>query len=256
MTTRLSAPRDLLDRIAMRQRWHDLLFLHWQIDPNAIQRLLPAGLEVDLYEGRTYVGLVPFRMTGVCPSWFAPVPGISDMLECNVRTYVRPAGGGAKGVWFFSLDAGNAVAVAAARACYALPYFFAKMRQTEERSVDTAGRWRRRVHYTTDRVYPSAPPAGCRVVYEPTGGVAPAAVGSIEEFLLERYVLYAYRGKRLLAARVHHDPYQISPALLHYLQETLISAAGIARPDDPPLVHYSRSIVTEASGLVRVRSDI
>ena len=72
----------------MRQRWADLLFLHWSVPPESLRPLLPSGLVLDTFEGRAYVGLVPFTMTGVRPVWFPAVPGLSNFHETNVRTYV------------------------------------------------------------------------------------------------------------------------------------------------------------------------
>ncbi len=105
----------------MRQRWLHLLFLHWTAPAAALQRLLPAGLEVDVHEGRAYVSLVPFTIRGVRP----PL----SFHEVNLRTYVRCAGG-PPGVWFFSLDAASRLAVLGARAWYRLPYHHARMRMT------------------------------------------------------------------------------------------------------------------------------
>ena len=106
----------------MRQRWSDLLFLHWPIEPHLIQQLLPDDLIVDTFDGVAYVGVVAFRMTHVGLSWFTPVPGTSAFLECNVRTYVRQNDCTLPGVWFFSLDAANALMATMARATYSLPW--------------------------------------------------------------------------------------------------------------------------------------
>ncbi len=240
-----------MEQIVMRQQWHDLLFMHWPVASDSVQKLLPPGLIVNKFQGNAYVGLVPFRMTGVSPALLAPVWGLSDLLECNVRTYVRRVDGTAPGVWFFSLDAAGIVAVAVARAAFALPYFYAKMHQADLREHDPGGRWRRQVSYTTTRMHPGARGGYCRAVYElPGGAVAPAVPGSLDEFLIERYLLYARRADKLYCGRVHHAPYQIEPVELMHLQETLIAAAGIARPDTrPPLVHYSRRVVVEVSPL-------
>src|SRR5437899_4813896 len=49
---------------AMRQSWRDLTFLHWRSDPSAIRPLVPAELQLDLYDGAAWVGLVPFLIRG------------------------------------------------------------------------------------------------------------------------------------------------------------------------------------------------
>src|SRR4051794_36864353 len=107
------ASRDPIDRIAptvrpdrrpvMRQNWHHLLFLHWALPPDQVRALVPESLDLDLYEGQAYVGLVPFTMTGVRPVWSPPIAPISNFHETNVRTYVHVEGRN-PGVWFFSLD--------------------------------------------------------------------------------------------------------------------------------------------------------
>ena len=113
-------------RAVMRQRWADLLFLHWPVAPETLQPLLPPGLTLDTFEGQAYVGLVPFTMTGVRPVWAPPVRWLSNFHETNVRTYVHREGKD-PGVWFFSLDAANSIAVRIARAAWKLPYHYARM---------------------------------------------------------------------------------------------------------------------------------
>ena len=131
-----SLPIDPVDRLApavrpprravMRQNWRHLLFLHWVVSPERLRPLVPAGLDLDLFEGRAYVGLVPFTMTDVRPLWAPAVAGLSNFHETNARTYVHRAGRD-PGVWFFSLDAANPVAVALARAFFHLPYHHARI---------------------------------------------------------------------------------------------------------------------------------
>src|ERR1035438_5372484 len=98
---------------AMRMRWLDLLFAHWTADPALLRRFIPPALDLDLFDGRAYVGAVPFRMEGVTPRGFPDIPGLHAFPELNLRTYVKA--GGKPGVWFFSLDAGQKVAVRVAR---------------------------------------------------------------------------------------------------------------------------------------------
>src|SRR5260370_520901 len=108
----------------MFQRWLHLLFLHWPVSPEIVQMTLPKGLQVDTFEGNAWVGIVPFFMQGVRPAGFISFPGISNFLELNLRTYVRDANG-RPGIWFYSLDANQPLAVCLARATFALPYEFA-----------------------------------------------------------------------------------------------------------------------------------
>lgn len=230
----------------MRQNWRTLLFLHWEVDPAVVQSLLPPGLTVDTFEEKTYVGLVPFTMRDVRPIWSPAVRGLSHFHECNVRVYVHHQGKD-PGVWFFSLDAANPIAVGLARALFKLPYYFARMSLTERDGTIT---------YATERIAPDpvraleGGPVGCTVRYTPTGTPKPAPLGTLEYFLAERYILYTHDGKNLYSGRVHHTPYPLQTATVHTLTDTLIAAGGIllpegAREPDIPLAHYSAGVDVE-----------
>jgi uncharacterized protein YqjF (DUF2071 family) len=237
--------------VIMRQQWRELLFLHWTVEPESVQRLLPPPLEVDLYEGAAYVGLVLFTMRGVRPVGFPPVPGLSDFHETNVRTYVT-FGGREPGVWFFSLDAANSVAVWLARAWFHLPYHRAGM-FLERETIGEAGSGQiASLLYAGNRRWPGPIPASYLIRAELTGPPRPADPGSLLEFLAERYVLYAMGKRHLYQGRVHHDPYPLQDAVVTTLDENLIAAAGLLRPDSPPLAHFSAGVDVRIEPLRRV----
>ncbi|HWE39818.1 MAG TPA: DUF2071 domain-containing protein [Isosphaeraceae bacterium] len=228
----------------MRQRWAALLFLHWEVEPDALRSLLPPGLELDTFEGRAFVGLVPFTMTGVRPRPLPAVPGLSSFHEVNVRTYVHYRGQG-PGVWFFSLDAANAVAVKLARWSYHLPYYHAAMTlDPTDRDIQAAlDRGESpTIDFASERLAPGPRPASCRVRYRPEGTPRPAPSGTLEHFLIERYLLYACADGRLYRGRVHHPPYPVQSARVEALDETLVAAAGVARPATEPLGHFAREV--------------
>src|SRR5438874_4486859 len=169
-------------QVVMRQDWHHLLFLHWEIPPSELQALLPAGLDLDTFEGKAYVGLVPFTLTGVRPILTPPLPWISSFHEVNVRTYVH-RNGRDPGRWSFSLDASSVIAVAAARAAYKLPYFNALIDFTQ--SVDPMPL----IDFHSRREDPRGQmPANCRTRYQPSeGAITHAAPATLDLFLVERY---------------------------------------------------------------------
>ena len=229
-------------RVVMRQSWHDLLFLHWEVEAEELQKLLPPSLTVDTFEGKAYVGLVPFTMTDVRPIWSPSIPPMSNFHETNVRTYVHVDGAN-PGVWFFSLDAANQIAVKIARALWKLPYHFASMSLRKEGNL---------IRYSTTRLSPPPLPANCKVEYEVVGDVRPALPDTLEFFLAERYLLYAQSGKDLLRGQVYHTPYPLQSAIVKSLEENLVLAAGIHRAQTDPLAHYAKGVNVEVFGLARV----
>lgn len=224
----------------MYQCWNKLLFLHWQVDAVALAKLLPPGLTLDTFEGTAYVGLVPFTMSGIRPRGLPAVSWLSNFHETNVRTYVLD-GNADPGVWFFSLEAANPIAVGIARSWFHLPYYYSRMSVSED-----AQGW---LTYDCERRYSRANAAGCHVVARPTGETEPARLGTLEHFLAERYILYSLRRGRLAKGRVHHASYPLQRAEVVEVEENLLNVAKIVRPDTTPLAHYAAGVSVEVFAL-------
>jgi uncharacterized protein len=234
----------------MRMNWRDLLFLHWPVPADALRALIPPRLELDRFEGTAYVGLVPFTMTGVRPVGVPPVPGLSSFHETNVRTYVR-LGDRDPGVWFFSLDAANRIAVMLARNRFHLPYHYARMfLEHELRSGPDSPA---SILYAGVRHWPGPLPASYAIRATPTGTVQPARAGTLDHFLVERYLLYSIRKNQLYQGRVHHTPYPLQPANLRSLDESLLAAAGLdLSPVTTPIAHFAIGVDVDIFPLQRV----
>jgi uncharacterized protein YqjF (DUF2071 family) len=213
-------------------RWSDLAFLHWPIDPAQIRPMIPDVLEIDTFEDRAWLGIVPFRMEEVHLRFAPPIPTANAFPELNVRTYVRA--GTRRGVWFFSLDAASSVAVRGARLMYNLPYFDAEM------SVERHGE---RIEYRSQRVHGGAPPARLHAIYEPVGPVSLAEEGTLDHFLVERYCLFNVQHSGAAGyIDIHHQRWPLQPATADIGVNTMATAAGITLPETPPLVHFARTI--------------
>jgi uncharacterized protein len=246
---RLSPAERPRRRAVMRQNWRNLLFLHWPIRPDCMRALIPPQLDLDLFEDTAYVGLVPFTMTGVRPVGLPAVWGLSSFHETNLRTYVR-LGNRDPGVWFFSLDAANSIAVRLARKFFHLPYHYARMfMEFDSGATEDASAT---ILYAGVRRWPGPLPASYAIRAAALGPARPARPGTLEHFLIERYVLYAAANGRLNRGRVHHAPYSVQSARVLSLNENLLSAASLEHTGISPLAHFATGVDVEVFALEKI----
>lgn len=221
---RLSARDQPNSAVVMRQEWTHLLFLHWEVDAEMIQARLPKGLFVDTFEGKAYLGLVPFFMEKIRPSYCPPVPGLSWFQELNLRTYVYDKHG-RPGVWFFTLDCNQRLAVKIARSLFHLPYNYAKM--SSEINSDQLVYKARRQKDNQEQVFKY--PRNLTTQQE-------AKAGSLEFFLLERYRLFSQRKNgAIYEGLVHHQPYQYQHIDKAPQPTRLFSLCDFTEPEEPPV---------------------
>lgn len=220
----------LSSRCSMYQRWHDLLFAHWLVEEKNLTELIPSSLQLDKFEGQVWLGVVPFWMSRIRGRGMPSVPYLSRFPEINVRTYVTD--GEKPGVWFFSLDAANALAVQGARRCYHLPYYHARMECRLEEN------W---VHYSSKRIHAKALQAEFIGRYAPVSAVRLVEEGSLEYWLTERYCLYTNdQSGHLCRAEIHHAPWPLQQATGEIEVNSMTNALGIALPETAPLLHFSK----------------
>lgn len=233
------------------QEWRDLLFAHWSLDPALLEPLIPPGLTLDRHEGRAWLGIVPFRMSHVRPRWLPALPWLSHFAELNVRTYVRASQGDPRpGVFFFSLDAANPVAVRLARRFYHLPYVDATMSCQPQPDG--------RIRYNSRRrVTPAAFPGEWIGSYGPKGAVYHAAAGSLEHWLVERYCLYSVDpAGRIHRGEIHHRPWPLQAAQAQIGVNWLFSPGqegihlALQRP--PELLHFVEGLQVLTWGIAPV----
>jgi len=213
----------------MTQIWSDLLFIHWPIEHHLLRKLVSPQLSLDTFDGQCWLGIVPFRMSHVTPRGLPPLPWISQFPELNVRTYITV--NGIAGVYFFSLDAANQLAVALARRFFHLPYFHSQMSCL--RSGDT-------IHYSSHRMHHSTPPAEFVASYRPIAPPTYPQTGTLEHWLTERYCLYTVANQHVFRCDIQHRRWPLQAAELELQSTTIARAAGIQLPDSRPLLHYSQ----------------
>ena len=212
-----------------RQQWRDLLFAHWEVPVAEVRKWVPEPLQIDTFDGKTYIALVPFRMTGVMKRPFPDVPYVSAFTEMNVRVYVTYQN--KPGVWFLSLDADNHLAVWAARRFFDLPYYYAEMgvRHLDQRIAYRSTR-RERGHAFVGE-------------YGPCSDVFLAQKGTLEHWLTERYCLYAERkdGSQW-RTEVHHAPWPLQTGTLEMETQSMFRDYGLQDMGKAPLLHFARFI--------------
>src|SRR5947209_14428592 len=216
----------------MHQRWHDLLFAHWALPPEQVRPLIPRQLELDTFEGKAWVGVIPFWMSGVRFRGMPPIPTASTLPELNVRTYVRaPQEPTKPGVHFFSLDAASVLAVLGARAGAGLPYFWADMH------AEAAGE---EIRYRSVRRQQPRP-AELVARYYPTGPVS-RTKSDLERFVTERYCLYVVRSGRTHRIQIHHLPWPLQPAEADFNVNTMAAVHHIELPPEKPVLQFSKYV--------------
>lgn len=210
----------------MTQTWRDLLFLHWPVTPIQLRRHVPAELEIDLYDGKAWIGIVLFKAQGTRPRFLPPIPGPANFLEVNVRTYVRHKG--KWGVYFFSLDANSRMAVEIASFGGFLPYRHAKM--SFEKIEDE-------IIFKSRVGKKGGPQEKISLEYRFTEERAIST--DLEKWLTERYCLWTKPGQHLLRLDIEHEPWKLKYVDGTITANTMAPYLGTDFKGEKPMAHYA-----------------
>lgn len=189
------------NRCLISQKWSHLLFINFSIAPSTVQKFLPAGVELDTYEGRAYLSIVPFCMSQVRFFGSYPLP-FSTLYELNIRTYVKV--GGNKGIYFFTLDTDHLIASFVAQSFFGLPYRFRPM------------------SLTLDPTYTfSAERFRCQVSLGEN-----LEKDSFNTWISERYSLFADHKNSLYQGVAQHEPWRLKKVTCHDLTQDFLDEFG------------------------------
>ena len=218
----------------MHQKWGKLVFMHWGIDPQLLRPLIPAAIEIDLFQDSAWIAIVPFTMWDIRPfPPYAPrVPYLNSMHELNVRTYVHL--NGTPGVWFFSLDCNSTAAVLGARTFYYLPYFNAELNLEQNAS---------RIDYSSIRT--DEPKATFTATWHIGNPLPTTTPDSLEFFLTERYCLFSEHKGEIYQSRIHHQPWPLCTATLDSYTSSMIEVLNLPEPTNKPLLHYAEQLAVD-----------
>ena len=217
-------------KYTLSQEWRDLTFMHWEVEVDKLTPHLPEGLDVDTFEGKAFIGVVPFVMKNVRPTWFFSTPFVSTFPEYNIRTYVTKDG--IPGVFFLTLEAQSLVTCSYAPKAYGLPYRYAKG------SVKKHGKC---VNWHSSRNNGNLKLIGSTEII---GDPQQALPGTLEEFLFERYSLYTSKNGKIMRGYTHHKKWNFQLAKVAITDNSLTEsfALGIKNLSSPELVHFSSGV--------------
>ena len=227
----------------MKQIWSDLLFAHYPIKFEVLRKLVPEALHLDSYNGMCWIGVVPFRMSGIRLRGLPSIPGTDQFPELNVRTYVTLDG--KPGVYFFSLDAANWLAVKGAKTLYHIPYWHADM------EIKNSGT---NIEFKSKRLQDNEVELACS--YRPISEPFQASKGSFEEWMVERYCFYTLNSSGVpLRCDILHEPWRLQEAEAEFSYNSILSKQGIDVAIDSPIVHFAKKIEVRAWPLVHHSTD-
>ncbi len=213
--------------------WHDLLFAHWPVPVQQLQAIVPSALQIDTFDSEAWIGVVPFGMDNVHHRWLPRIPGTYRFPELNVRTYVTV--NDQPGVWFFSLDAANRLAVLAARRWFYLPYLNARMSLHCNNDNE--------VRFRSQRTHRGATPARFVGGYRSAGPQHQTREGSLDHWLTSRYCLYsADRRGRVWRGEIDHEPWPLQAATMEIEENTMLAPLPVTCADCQPLLHFAKKL--------------
>lgn len=214
----------------MRMNWEDLLFMHWPVEPDLLRKHLPDKVELETFDGKAWLGVVPFRMSGVGFRGLPNLPFASAFPELNVRTYVND--GKRSGVWFFSLDATSRLAVWGGRVLYRLPYKKARI------DFERDGDW---IRYQSRRELTGSRKVQLKVEYRPLGQPFTTRDGTLDHFLTARDCLFTQGAcGRIFRGDVKHPNWQLQSAQAIIHHNSMASPLGINLPSECSHLHFAR----------------
>lgn len=172
------------------QEWNDAVFLHWKVNPETLRSFVPNELEIDLIDGEAWVSAVAFKMQRIRPRYLPSFKPISDFDELNLRTYVKF--NGKSGVYFLSIEAGNAISSKLAEVISELPYTYSEMRRSDNQFTS------------------SKPKQGDKISISYRVQPREENKTPLDRWLTERYALFQDGKHGLNSFEIHHVEWPIS----------------------------------------------
>lgn len=210
------------------QKWEDLLFLHWPVQADELKQHIPKELELDLYENKAWLSFVLFKVKGNRLRFTPSMLGVSSFLQLNVRTYVTY--NGMKGVYFFNLDANNALIVKMITIGQLLPYRRANMSLKEADGSFT---------FVSSYQNANMLEESLKVTFEPM--LEQIENFAFESWIVERYHLWTKMKERLLRVDTYHLPWRLQKVNVEIHHNTMAPLLKSLTSSNQPIAYYSKS---------------
>lgn len=180
--------------------WRDLAIINFDVDPACLERFVPRGTQISLWQGRCFASIVAFRfldtrILGV------PVPFHRNFEELNLRFYVSREDGGKlrRGVVFIKEIVPRRAVTLVARAVYNENYHTLPMRH-EVGSGFARYEWRTNGHWSN-------------LAVEACGPASVPKLDSKESFIAEHHWGYVVqRDGATVEYRVERPRWRVAPA--------------------------------------------
>ncbi|NQY79057.1 MAG: DUF2071 domain-containing protein [Candidatus Caenarcaniphilales bacterium] len=210
----------------MQQTWSNLIFIHQEVDPQSLMKIIPAPLELDLLDGKAYISFVPFKMKDIKVLDLPLIPYFSSILEFNLRTYVRYKG--QKAVYFFSLDANKSLHIEVARLFFKLNYLKANIDYQPTKSIEC-------IRYD-DRDYQVRFNAKFNVDHKTEDH------SDLSKWLTERYSYLESKHGKVFQGKLEHSPWKLKKVNLESIEENYLEKYQIEAISDKYLCHFAKEL--------------
>lgn len=203
------------------QEWHNVIFVHWQVELNELKKFMPKELEIDLFEGKPWISLVAFTLKKIRPRYLPAFPPISNFDEVNFRTYIKK--GDKPGIYFLSIEGGKKISCKIAKLASGLPYRYAKIKRENNQ-------------------YRSANPKtqeGLEMKFAVKNPVTDK--NPLDKWLTERYALFQDTRHKIREFEIHHPEWPLNNIEVEKLDINYPRFKDLI-PNDPHKMHYSKGV--------------
>lgn len=224
----------------MKQKWSDLLFLHWPLPKDILIPHIPIDLELDRYNDSAWISYVVICMKGTYLRGLSKWSIFRSFPQINFRTYVRYQG--YPGIYFLSLDTNHFLTYTFSKTVYKLPFFHAVMDYQQNGNE---------FYLKSERKNGDAQ---FEAKYTPFGERRQSQSGSIEHFLTERYRLYTNdHSGNLFFCDVEHVPMKLQNVETTIFHNTLLNPFQHQLKQDNFLSYFSKGVMAKVGMIQKVK---